>query len=182
MKIVGLVGYAKSGKDTAAAHMPGFKRFAFADELKRMATNMLVKEAGIGAYWGDAKFKADWRDFLVGLGRGMRSVAPDYWINALTDTEEWTSYLSWAGAEYEDEPDMPGDEGVVITDCRYLNEAKWIMEDGGKIVLVVRPLCEPANPEERDSIQQIRDELSPPWVLNDGTPEELGRKILDLVA
>ena len=40
-KIIGLIGYARAGKDTIASYYPEYHRVSFADELKKECQIML---------------------------------------------------------------------------------------------------------------------------------------------
>ena len=161
---VGLCGYAQVGKDTCAAHMPGFARWAFADALKIDATAMLGAIGQIAA-WSDPAFKQRWRPLLVALGAGMRAADPDHWIKRLIYR------MVRDGAQAED--------NVVITDVRYVNEVRWVLSKGGVVVRIRRGGFGPANEEEARSFEEIeRAYPSMPEVENDGTPADMAGKVL----
>lgn len=115
--IIGLSGYAGSGKDAIGAVLAhrGYERRAFADPLKDVARR-------IG--WDGEKDDAG-RTLLQELGSAVRDV-----LGATT----------WVDAALAAMP-----ERVVVTDVRYRNEAAAIKEAGGRIVRVVRPGYGPAN-------------------------------------
>jgi hypothetical protein len=161
---VGLCGYARVGKDTAAEHMVEYERFAFADALKNEASNMMAA-IEIDPDWTDPVFKARWRPLLVALGAGRRATDPDYWIKRLIYT------LAARGVAKQD--------NVVITDVRYANEVQWILGQGGTVIRIERPEFGPANDEEARSFLEI-DSMYPkmPTVVNDGTPADLVQKVL----
>ena len=169
MKLVALAGVSQSGKDTAAAHMPGWTRFAFADGLKRMATSILSDFLVVDANWADPVFKENWRMFLVGLGAGMRSVESHFWIEMLEDDRRFPFAL---GLE------VP----IIITDLRYANEAAWALARGGMVLRIERPGFGPANAEEERSFAEL-DRTYPdlPRIVNNSTPEQLGRDVLEAV-
>ena len=161
---VGLCGFARVGKDTAAEHLVEYQRFAFADALKVEASKMM-EAIGIEADWADPVFKARWRPLLVALGAGRRSIDPDYWIKRLIFT---------LAANSIDKRD-----NIVVTDVRYANEVRWILSQGGAVIRIERPGHEPANSEETRSFLEI-DTVFPllPVVVNDGTPADLAQKVL----
>lgn len=161
---VGLCGYARVGKDTAAEHMVEYERFAFADALKNEASKMM-EAIGLPADWSDPVFKARWRPLLVALGAGRRATDPDYWIKRLIYT------LAARNIAKRD--------NVVITDVRYANEVQWILGQGGTVIRIERPGHAPANSEESRSFLEI-DSMYPkmPTVVNDGTPADLVQKVL----
>ena len=160
---IGLCGYARTGKDTAAAGLDGFRRFAFADALKADAARAL-ESLGIMAHWDSPVFKEQWRPFLVALGAGMRGIDPDYWVKRLI-------YQFAARGVH------PGDN-VVISDVRYANEVRWILGRGGIVIRIDRPGYGPANDEEKRSFEEI-EHVYPrmPRVNNDSTPEELVKAV-----
>lgn len=150
-KIVGLCGYARSGKDTAAKALTeggGWRRAAFADALKADVLRSMIgsaKAAGIPrsewprwSWFEDAAAKERLRPLLVEYGRAMRGVAPDYWIRRLE-------------RDY-----VRGGQAVVITDVRYENEAEWVRSRGGVVIEIARPGTGPANAEEEHSMQSFK--------------------------
>jgi hypothetical protein len=137
-------------------NMPGWKRKAFADELKA-DIYALCLSFGCNLEFSEHKEKA--RPFLVAYGATARQFRPNYWLDRLFSTF------------------TPGK--VVITDVRYANEIGAIIRHGGLVVRISRPGYEPANSEEEKSFAEI-DSLFPglPSVVNSGTPEQLGVDIL----
>lgn len=112
--VVGLMGFAGVGKDTAAEGLVerGWTRVAFATPLKKIATH-------IG--WNGKK-DAHGRVLLQHLGVAVRDhVHPDAWV--------------WAAERTIDATD--GD--VVVTDVRFPNEAEMVRRYGGLLVRVRRP-------------------------------------------
>lgn len=115
-RLVGLAGYAGSGKDTAAEILiaGGYERIGFADPLKTLATR-------IG--WDGRKDEVG-RRLLQDLGLGVRDVlGEDAWVNALM-------------------AQVTGP--TVVTDVRFANEVHAIHSHGGVVVRIVRPGCAPA--------------------------------------
>lgn len=168
---VGLVGYARTGKDTAATNMSGWHRAAFADSLKRICGQMLkcVDLDITPEDWAISDIKERWRNLLVAVGAGMRKVNQDYWVRRLIFD------LCQRGITDMDD--------VVIPDTRYSSECDWIYRKRGLCIRILRPGYGPANDEERQSIHGI-EHLYPtmPAIINDGlTPTELGLKCLEIV-
>lgn len=116
-RLIGLAGYAGSGKDTAADVLVGlgWERRAFAGALKDLALR-------IG--WDGVKDEHG-RRLLQELGVGCREVlGADVWVNALMATLEGPS---------------------VICDVRFPNEVAAIADHGGLTIRIVRPGVAPAN-------------------------------------
>lgn len=152
MKIIGLSGYARSGKDTLASFMTdaGWERRAFADKLKDFlyAQNPMVavtvnSDGTAGYYslaalvdsvgWERAKEFApehpySTRQILQRLGTeaGRRILGENVWVDAGLSSLE-------------------PDGKYVFTDIRFPNEAKAIEDRGGWVFRIVRPGTEPMN-------------------------------------
>ena len=135
--IIGLSGYAQSGKDTVAnilVEKHGYTRVAFADPIRKLLYEMdplVPHEDNAISYrlqdlvdsYGWDKAKVDFpevRRLLQELGVGARKLFGDtFWINeALFDV-------------------APQDK-VVVSDVRFENEAQWIQEFKGQIWRVKR--------------------------------------------
>ncbi len=172
--IIGLCGYARAGKDTAAEGLVsvGYQRMAFADELKRVAREIdpivwdRVEREYINASQerseDSLKATTNYRDFLVKLGRGMRSVDPDIWVRPVIKAAKEAS------------------SNVVITDVRYPNEVHHIARSGGKVIYVGRPSVGPANEEERASIDEIFESfLGIGYLVNNKGIEELRARAIE---
>lgn len=155
--IIGLSGYARSGKDSVAAVLVkdhGFVRVAFADALRdlALAADPIVHvnwhgrhegriSEGVEAYgWDDLKQEyPEVRLFLQRLGVGVREVlGPDTWVRI-------------AMAKAKNELAKGPVRGVVITDCRFPNEAEAIEAAGGKVVRVERPGTAPVNGHQSET-------------------------------
>ncbi len=120
-----LAGYARSGKDTAGAYLVekyGVKRWAFADKLKAAAKLLTVydkveidgnTEYVERPYWDGLDETK--RHPCVQLGKVMRDVVdPVIWVRAVLEDEKF-----WSDVR---------ETGVVLTDCRYLNEWRMVTD------------------------------------------------------
>lgn len=166
LEVLGLCGYARVGKDTAAANLPvPFHRFAFADALKRDLSPLLAQ---VGCDLTIPSDKERARPLLVAWGATARAFAPDHWIR-----RTFEEIREYAAREYlEGRPAR-----VVVTDIRYPNECAAILALGGRVVYVSRHGFGPANEEEEGSIAAIRRDYPLPWVVNNGTPADLGTAV-----
>jgi hypothetical protein len=137
MRNIGIIGKARSGKDTAAQHLVaehGFMRLAFADPLKAMALNTnpyvptgygvtvrlqtLIADVG----WEYAKDNyPEVRRYLQSLGESIRGEDSNFWVDSMRRK------LNNATAR------------VVVTDVRYRNEAYMLRSRGFALVRIVRP-------------------------------------------
>lgn len=136
---VAFIGKARSGKDTAALRLVeswAFTRVAFADPLKRMALQVnpfiptgpgiavrlesLIADVG----WGYAKdHYPEVRRILQCLGASVRELDPDFWLDIALRSID--AARTW---------NMP----VVVTDCRYPNEAVKLRQFGFYMVEIRR--------------------------------------------
>ena len=160
--LIGLCGYARSGKDSVADCMKGFKKLAFATALKREVQRMLDVSSEKGGSVVDDKDKAKYRPMLVAWGQIKRSIKPDYWIRKLA-----TTYNRICA------------EDIVITDVRYKNEIDWIHQMNGIVIMIARPGVGPANDEEKRSFGEILDSDKTGidyTIVNDGSLADLKLK------
>lgn len=162
--IIGLSGYAKSGKDTVAEIIQELQPDKwevkkFSGKLKQIASILTgipafkfedqhFKSSMLGEEWwknyGDFYHQTTVRDFLQVLGtdairNGLHSNA---WVNALM-----VDY-------HEDEREERIDNYIkrvsppcnwIVTDVRFPNEAESIKDRGGVIIRIDRPGVEPVN-------------------------------------
>lgn len=174
--LVGIVGYAQVGKDSTAAVFEelGFERKAFADTLRELAeyldpilnvTGLRYSEAIRMMGYEEAKrLMGGFREFLKDLGNGCRKyLGHDIWIRAVID-------------------DVTSVRPVVISDVRFLNEARAIRDKGQEldvptlIVRVDRPGIGPESDFEREIAHITPDVV----IHNDGTLDDLRSTVLDV--
>lgn len=138
--VIGLTGYAQSGKDTLASILVeryGYRRVAFADAIREFIyeVNPMVACSPTGYLkdlvnlvgWDNAKQEPQVRRLLQDLGVAARKlIDEDIWVKVALRSVS------------------PGDR-VVITDVRFENEAKHISELGGQLWRVKRSGVEAVN-------------------------------------
>lgn len=150
---IAFIGKAQSGKDTAGKRLVenwAFTRLAFADPLKRTALdinpyiptgpNIAVRLATLVADvgWDYAKTRyPEVRRILQHSGQAVRAHDEDFWVNVLMDQ-----------VRAADRWNMP----VVVTDCRYRNEAEALRAAGFILVRIERPdlMTTDAHPSENE--------------------------------
>ena len=187
MKLIGLYGVARSGKDEVGKAMlrsHGYSSYAFADPIRSAAVAMFglpkcmfdgdnPDRETVNEFWGFSP-----REMLQKLGtEGGRNVfGYDIWVKR--------AQIRWAAhvADFEldlDNLELEISSGLVITDVRFDNEAKWIIDEGGCIIHVLRPLVPAVN--DHVSEQGIDPSLITHTLLNDGTLGDLNRQVHKLL-
>lgn len=210
MNIIGISGQAGSGKDTAADMLlakEGFIKLSLADPIKRFAKELW--DFSDDQLWGPSEFrnKPDERypigdDFLTArkvlqhLGtEGGRAIDYDVWIRyaikiattLLTTKKEWC-YSPLYGLRTYFKNGMPHIlnfpeqvRAVVISDCRFKNEVKFIKEAGGKLIRVIRPGAglkgDFGKHQSEIEMESIPDDVFDLVIQNTGTLEDLQSNI-----
>jgi hypothetical protein len=172
MEIIGLSGYARSGKDEAAKVLVeefGFTRVAFADKLREVlyalnpmvepspTSNPVMVQDVIDTYGWDGYKETIYGDEIRRLLQRLGTEAGRQTL--------WDSI--WVDAALTGHPD---DAKLVVTDCRFPNEAQAIKDRGGVVVRVSRKGVGPAN--DHPSETSLDDWDFDYGLTNDGTLEE----------
>ena len=165
--IIGLTGYAQSGKDSVAnilVNNYGYTRVAFADPIRELLYQMnpAVKDGGyrvqstVDAYGWDVAKTAfpEVRNMLQNLGVGARKTFGDmFWV------QQALRQVSPEG-------------NFVITDVRYPNEAKAIrLYEGSQIWRIKRSGVDPVNAHASETAMD--GERVDQIFVNNGTLEDL---------
>ena len=139
INLVGVSGFARSGKDTAYEAIKeifneeSIERVAFADALKLECLDFLRKNTGLSTFTTIDEEKEMIRPFLVAYGTNIRrKLDPDCWIKSIEE-------------KISNEQDV---DLFVVTDTRYTNESDWIKSRGGILIHINRDGIGPANNEE----------------------------------
>jgi hypothetical protein len=168
-KIIGIAGRMHAGKDTAGDYLcavHNFKRFAFADALKKGVKEM----AGLthDQCWGESKDTVD--DFLgVPPRKLMRDVG--MFMRDTYGDDFWARNLIRYSTLYPD-------RDIVITDVRFPNEAALIRNLGGYIVRIWKPST---MNEIVQHVSEHQDFHSDDLVHNDSSYGELYRQFDEIL-
>ena len=198
-KILGFVGLIGSGKDTSADYLVnfyGFKRDSFAATLKDTAAAVFAWDREL--LEGRTKASREWRE-QVDQWWADRLKIPHLtprWVLQYWGTEVFRNHFHsdiWI-ASVENKLRNSRDD-IVITDCRFPNEADAIRKVGGKVIRIKRgpdpewfefakenaehmPKVYPeVHASEYSSAPVSYDEL----IVNDGSIDELYSKLRNLV-
>lgn len=159
---IGLVGQQRSGKDTVGDYLIskyGFKRFAFADELKEVVRRLF------GYSYQEIQEKPYYvRDTLQMFAtEGFRKLYPRIWVDVLLRRVK--KYQLVLPTVYSH---------IVVTDIRFQNEADALHDAGFELVKVVRETgIKDAHVSETELLKICPDLLVP----NNGTIEELYQEV-----
>lgn len=194
IKLVGLHGKARSGKDTVykllndQLDMP-LARDAFADRLKLSAIRNFfpdveleeayricegLKDGGeLSLFTGaDGLTTVSGREFLQHYGtEAHREVfADDFWVSAvLPDLDDKLTF-----GRTDDKPWSL----LVVTDVRFPNEAQAIHDAGGVVWHIVRPELEQGEQDTHASEIPLDPQYLDLRIDNDGSLEDLADKVL----
>ena len=194
-----LTGKLRSGKSEAANQLwykHGFKELAFGDQLKRVADELFdgteVEEyASELIYRGDTDIPFLSDDDIVGyrkprrryqdFGQAMRQLDPNVWIRQVE-----RSMSVWENMRYV--------KGIVVSDARQPNEIEWARNN---VFTIIRVTADDETRLQRaqeagdnftmedlgHETEQHIDSFSVDYdVINDGTVDELRRKIDAIVS
>lgn len=187
MKLVGLTGVARSGKDTVGGYMVShydFLQYAFANPIRKVASAMFGLPENVfegdnedrevpDPFWGISP-----REMLQKIGtEGARDVfGQDIWVKHAH--RYWSTLKASRDLDnYKLSAPVPW-RGVVITDVRFDNEAKWIQEQGGIVLSIERPGVTAVN-EHRSENGVHKDHITH-HIVNDRTQEDLRSRVCEL--
>ena len=174
MRLIGIAGKARSGKDTAASYLTrkyGLVKHSFADPMKD----------GVKAMFGltDEHVNGDLKEDLIpwlgvstrrilqtlGTEWGREMIRPDLWV--LLAQRKWDR-VRWAT-----EDTFHG--GMIVPDIRFEEEAEFIRRNGGLVIHLFR--------DELQAIEAHKSEagvrfLDGDWIVeNNGTIEDLYKEL-----
>jgi hypothetical protein len=166
--ILGLSGYARSGKDTVADYLSescGYVKMSFADPMKQALLTIDPNiDFGEGRAYLSQAIKVGWdelkknsteiRPLLQRLGTevGRNMWGEDFWVNAAINS-------------------IPDGSKIVFADVRFPNEAKAISALGGQVWRIERDGVGPANSHVSETaLDGYSYDLS---IKNSGSLEEL---------
>lgn len=134
--LIGLMGHKRSGKDTFASVLVGYRdyhRLAFADAMKDALLDSdlyLPGDISLSAYvtahgWDKAKENIRVRRLIQNFGTAIREhIGEDTWL---------------APVRRETERLLLNNQNVIITDVRFENEAQLVKDLGGVLITIERP-------------------------------------------
>lgn len=180
-KLIGLCGFAGSGKDATAAllRMSGYRRVAFADSVREEVQDLLsgtdvplekfpkelwdlLKKVTIEEVWGKPTSPRMRRVLQLWGTEFRRAQDPEYW------TKKGMSKVD----------KLRRDVPVVVTDVRFPNEVQKIRSRGGELWKIYRPGKFSDGHSSEESIREIEEDRV---LVNSGTLLELAELVLPWV-
>ena len=172
--LIGLTGYAGSGKDTVrdALARHGYIGMAFADPIRQMLRK-LFDQAGVAYGYMDSRelkesiipqLGVSYRHLAQTLGTEWgRAVAPDLWLRI---ADGFIKDTNSAGELWSD-----GVPLFAISDVRFANEAQWVRDRGGVVWRINRPQA--AAVREHSSEEEVGRIQVDAEIDNSGSLDEL---------
>ena len=153
--LIGLCGFARSGKNSFSDFVIDLRMEEKADLLKVMSTSFayalrkdldsfLLDKLNISAFTEDPKEKEIIRPMLIAWGTDvMRDrIDKNHWINKI---------------EEEVNNNRKNQISSIITDVRFGNELEWIRKNQGITIFIDRENIGPKNDDERNHTLPLRD-------------------------
>ena len=204
MKIIATAAQLNSGKDVFSDHLAKVLNAQKNDVWVRGAFANAVKDTFCSSFGVDRDFIEKWkrvpepppgmkmpiRQSLQFIGDGFRQIVPDIWIDIA----------------------LRGDHNMILSDSRYVNEAKAVKKKNGFVFLMYRPgyLNNDPNPSEAQikplvefCVKNLREGFIPKYdkskslfghdipedlqyydyfLVNNGSIEDLHRKTEEVIA
>lgn len=191
-QIIALTGYSGSGKDTAASYLIeqyGFQKMSFAATLKDAISvifgwprDMLEGLTNVSREWRDKK-DVWWSERLD------MYVTPRK-ILQLWGTEVCRQHFHediWIMSLERQLSQLPETAKIVITDCRFENEAAMIRSMGGIVIHIRRWITAPGlrtntNSRNHKSESGIEVNDSDMIISNNGTLQELHENVYNILS
>ena len=179
IEVVGIAGWAQSGKDSTALTLvenEGFYRASFADALREI----VAKVNPIIGFSEDGPVRYADSVATIGYEETKRAYPESRRILQTLGTEgvrETLDQEAWPIALYLNTADGAR---VVVPDVRFENEIEFVHFCDGEVWWVSRPSV-PAPPSEHVSENTITPDHCDRVIVNDGTPIDLARKASDAV-
>lgn len=190
-QLIGLTGPAGSGKDEVAKALVqvGFVQYALASPIKRALNAIFGWDM---KQWEDREWKEKEIDALgfsprraaqtLGTEWG-RTLHNDLWVALAEFTLKFYETALQGGEKFKKEnPEaegLPHYVGMVVSDVRFENEARWIRENGGAVWHIER--ANVAKVEAHSSEAGVRREYADIALFNSGTVAGLQRAAQILV-
>lgn len=190
MKILGLHGDAGSGKDTLAnllveSSSEEWVQYSFANPIRQMVNIGL----GISMEVMQDPIKKNDPEFGY-MGKSARYILQTLgteWGRNLVSDSIWINEFKRRAKLITENTDCSS-LGIVVTDCRFENEANAIRELGGHVVHIIRPNNPYTRSVNQGGVTKHASEAGLPshlidfTIINDTIPNEMLNKLINFMA
>lgn len=191
MKLIGVTGLARSGKDHASdnlARLMRLHKYAFAEPIKTMLKSVFGDHFHEGDRSGICpetckSYRVMMQTLGTELGREMWN--PQVWVNLVArrwkEVERGEHFVP-VGHFTENFAVGHTAEGMVLSDVRFDSEAEWITQNGGVLLQVVRPGVDKVGLADHQSELGIHQHFVTHTIVNDGSLFDFEMKLMELVS
>jgi len=162
--LIGFLGKKEAGKTTSAMFWRDM-RTAYIQSFASALKDMLVKADIITEQQARSQTKPPHvRELLQKIGTNIirSQIDEDFWVKKMADKVSTLDALD-------------GRKDVVIDDVRFINEAKFITDRGGVLILIQRPSLENTDTHRSETeLEKIRPHYT---IINDGSLDDLKNKV-----
>lgn len=165
MKLIAFTGPAGCGKDTAARHLErnhGFVSVSFAHSMKHGLKEMMgLTEAHVNGHLKEA--------VIPELGKSPRQMLQTLgtdWGRKMIDLDIWIYPVARAWEDLKANTDDTFHSGMVISDLRFENEARWVRDQGGTVIHLECPDLEKIDSSEHSSESGVKMHPSDGEIIN----------------
>jgi hypothetical protein len=175
--IIGILGVKRSGKDTISDFLVeqyDLKKFTLSKRLKDGLK--ILFDFSDDQLYSDSKDVVDPR-YGVSPRVIMQFFGTDIFRKSINDIIPGIKDNFWINIFINQYKNME-DKDIVLSDVRFKNEIEMIRSMGGIVIKVVRPSLKSTDPHESECINTLEFDHE---IINDGTIEELYKKIKNLI-
>ena len=170
MRLIGLAGHKRAGKDTAAQVLQrqGWKATSFAEPIREFIHQLV----------GPDSFEEKEQETFFGKSpRQMMQTLGTEWGRNLVNPDIWVMVVAERYKRLRERDPRFGYSGMVVTDVRFPNEVDWIRSQGGFVFQISRP--ESMTVDAHESENALGMGFTPDFhIINSGTIEELHDTVL----
>lgn len=178
-RLIGLTGYARSGKSTVASILRqahAFHEISFAEPIRDFTRQLLGYSAA--ELEANKETPIDWLEGVTTPRRIMQTLGTE-WGRNMIHREIWLRVALREAKECL----VEGCSDVVISDVRFVNEADAIIAEGGEIWRVFRNAAEPKIGQVLHASEAEVGTIGfDVFISNNGTLDALMRKVRDELA
>lgn len=145
--LIAFTGKAGCGKDTATEYLARTRRFyqaSFAEKMKNAVKNMFdLPDSAVFGTKDEKELPIPHLSKKKQIsGRFLMQTLATEWARDTVDPDVWIYDVA---KKWDTMKNIPGFGGMVISDLRFNNEAKWILSQGGVVINIASPAEEVIN-------------------------------------